>query len=179
MISETEIRGALAALGRELAAIDVRGEICLFGGAAMVLAFQARQATKDVDAIFAPADVIRRLASKVGVERGLAEDWINDGVKGFVSARQSFAPLEMNLPNLAVLVPAPEYLLAMKCMAARIGESTRDMEDAKFLIRHLHLTGAAKTLDIVEEYYPASQIPLKTRYFVDTAFEEIRVETDR
>ena len=103
----------------------------------MVLAYHARQSTKDVDAIFAPAGVIRDLAAEIGHERGLDADWINDGVKGFVSSRAAFAPLELDLSNLSVLMPVPEYLLAMKCMSARTGESSRDMEDVKFLIRHL------------------------------------------
>ena len=173
MITEEEIRGSLAALDRALAMQGIRGEICLFGGAVMVLAFHARQSTKDVDAIFAPAADIRALAARVGRDRGLEEDWINDGVKSFVSSRASFVPLELQFSNLSVLMPVPEYLLAMKCMAARTGESSRDMEDAKFLIRHLGLDSPETVLTTVEAYYPAGRITPKTRYFVEAAFEEL------
>ena len=139
----------------------------------MVLAFHARQSTKDVDAIFVPAADIRALAAEVARDRGLDEDWINDGVKRFVSSRASLVPLEVQFTNLSMLMPVPEYLLAMKCMAARAGESSRDMEDVKFLIRHLHLDSAAEALLLVEAYYPASRITVKTRYFVEAAFEEL------
>ena len=86
MLSETEIREALTALDGALAQRGVRGEICLFGGAVMVLAFHARQSTKDIDAIFAPTALIREVANELGRERGWEDGWINDGVKGFLSA---------------------------------------------------------------------------------------------
>ena len=70
-------------------------------------------------------------------------------------------------------MPVPEYLLAMKCMSARTGESIRDLEDAMFLIRHLRLESASQALSMVEAYYPADQITVKTQYFVEAAFEEL------
>ena len=47
-----EIKQYLAELNEELRAMDVKGEVCLYGGAVMCLAFNARRATKDVDAVF-------------------------------------------------------------------------------------------------------------------------------
>jgi len=51
--------GRLAELLRER---NTEGEICLLGGTVMLLAFDARPTTKDVDAIFRPASLIRDLA---------------------------------------------------------------------------------------------------------------------
>ena len=45
---------ALRRLSELLRERGVQGEICLFGGTAMVLAFNARERTKDVDAVFHP-----------------------------------------------------------------------------------------------------------------------------
>ena len=179
MLTEEEIRASLAALNQALAARDLRGEICLFGGAVMVLAFRARQSTKDVDAIFGPAAAIRELAAGVGQERGLEEDWLNDGVKGFVSAHPATTSLELGLSNLSVLMPVPEYLLAMKCMAARSGESARDLEDVKFLLEHLGLDDKEQVLPIIEAYYPAPQLTVKTAYFVEVALEELAAARQR
>lgn len=173
MLGETEIRQALAEVDAALARRGIKGEICLFGGAVMVLAFQARQSTRDVDAVFAPAAAVREAAVEVGREHGWAEDWLNDGVKGWVSARQNVRDAGLNLPHLSVTMPTPEYLLAMKCMAARVEQGSRDFEDAKFLIRHLRLADCEAVLAIVEDYYPPNRLPVKTRYFVEAALEEL------
>lgn len=51
-LTRGQILLALEALSGELAARDVTGELCLFGGTVMVLAYSARVSTKDVDALF-------------------------------------------------------------------------------------------------------------------------------
>jgi hypothetical protein len=66
---------------------NVVGEIVIFGGAAMVLAHQARVSTKDVDAVFAPKDVVYRAADDVAADCGFDEGWLNDAVKGFLSEK--------------------------------------------------------------------------------------------
>jgi hypothetical protein len=81
------ILGALGSLSEELGKQGVTGEICLFGGTVMVLAFSARLATKDVDALFQPTNAIREIARRIADEQRLPSDWLNDGVKGFVSGR--------------------------------------------------------------------------------------------
>ena len=170
---------ALRALSDDLGKQNVMGEICLFGGTVMVLAFTARLATKDVDALFQPAQTIRDLARRIANEQHLPEDWLNDGVKGFVSSRHETT--SGNLPqfsHLRLTMPVPEYLLAMKCMAARIGGTTdepSDVADITFLIRHLTLKSAKEVLDLVGQYYPASRIPVKTQYLVEGLFEEGRI----
>jgi hypothetical protein len=168
---------ALQSLSDELASQEITGEICLFGGTAMVLGFTARISTKDVDAIFQPTQIIRELAERIAQEQNLPADWLNDGVKGFVSARHDTTT--GNLPqfsNLRLTMPVPEYLLAMKCMAARIAataEEPSDVADIRFLIRHLNLRTADAVLDVVGQYYPANRIPVKAQFLVEGLFEEI------
>jgi hypothetical protein len=53
-LSKEQILAALARLNDLLHEKGVMGEICIFGGAAMVLAFDARESTRDVDGIFVP-----------------------------------------------------------------------------------------------------------------------------
>ena len=48
---EVILRG-LQSLSDELGKHDVVGELCLFGGTVMLLAFNARLTTKDVDGLF-------------------------------------------------------------------------------------------------------------------------------
>jgi hypothetical protein len=175
---ETILR-ALNALSDELGKQGITGEICLFGGTVMVLAFTARLSTKDVDALFRPSTLIRDLAKGIGEEQNLPQDWLNDGVKGFVSARHETTAGNLpQFPHLRLTMPVPEYLLAMKCMAARLGGTTgeaSDVPDILFLIRRLQLKSAKDVLDLVAQYYPANRIPVKTQYLVEGLFEEGKV----
>src|SRR5438132_1176404 len=117
-----EIITALQRISDELERRNVFGEICLFGGTVMVVAFSARVSTKDVDAIFQPAQPIREIAREIGEESGFPSNWLNDAAKGFVSVRHETIEDSLpQFPHLRVTMPTPEYLLAMKCMASRIG----------------------------------------------------------
>ena len=57
-----EINKYLCLINEKLAAKDMKGEICLYGGALMCLVYNARPSTKDVDAVFQPASIIREIA---------------------------------------------------------------------------------------------------------------------
>ncbi|MSP40442.1 MAG: hypothetical protein EXR70_18285 [Deltaproteobacteria bacterium] len=170
---------ALQTLSDELGKQGVTGEVCLFGGTVMVLAFTARLTTKDVDALFQPTQTIREIARRIAGEQHLPADWLNDGVKGFISTRHETTT--GNLPQFAHLrltMPVPEYLLAMKCMAARIGGTTdepSDVTDIIFLVRHLKFKSAQEVLDLVGQYYPANRIAVKTQYLIEGLFEEGKI----
>ena len=64
------MRPALEELSRRLGERGVQGEICVSGGAAMILAFRARQTTKHIDSIFAPPRLVREIVEEIGQERG-------------------------------------------------------------------------------------------------------------
>ena len=178
-LTREQILAALEALNRALAEREVIGELCVFGGAVMVLAFNARLATKDVDAVFQPAALVRELARQVGEVAGLPANWLNDGVKGYLSARHEVVagPLPQ-FEHLRLTMPTAEYLLAMKCLASRIGAGAGEADDTSdiaFLIRHLELRSPRAVMDIVTAYYPPRQIPVKAQFLVDSLFEEGRV----
>src|SRR5450755_2415827 len=83
-LGREDIRALLDDLSAELAARGARAELFLVGGAALAVAYDAMRATRDLDAVFIPADVVRQAATAVAEHRGLAEDWLNDAVKGFL-----------------------------------------------------------------------------------------------
>ncbi len=178
-MTREQILAALNAVSDELGRLSVTGEVCVFGGTVMVLAFNSRPATKDVDALFQPARTILEIARRVAIEHGLPTDWINDGVKGLVSDRHETTTGNLpQFPHLRLTMPVPEYLLAMKCMAARIVGTTdepSDVADIVYLVRHLHLDSPKEVLDLVGQYYPANRIPVKTQCLVEGLFEEGKV----
>ena len=81
MFDVDQIKDLFRALNRELARMDVVGEVGICGGAVMCLVFQARRATKDVDGIFHPTGEIREAARRVADERGIPRDWLNDAAR--------------------------------------------------------------------------------------------------
>jgi hypothetical protein len=168
-LTKSDIVAALARLNELLGSRGVTGEICLFGGTVMVLVFNARISTRDVDAIFQPASLIRELAIAIAEERGLPGAWLNDGVKGFQSEAADTTTAGLpQFAHLRIFRPTAAYLLAMKCLAARSGEGTLDVDrqDIQTLVQHLELRTADEVLDVVEKFYPIERIPPKTQFMV-------------
>ncbi|MEX0900435.1 MAG: hypothetical protein WD081_07060 [Gammaproteobacteria bacterium] len=161
-LTAVTIRDLFARLNQELAKEGSEGELYLVGGAVMCLVFDARAATRDVDAIFKPAALIRHAAARVARDAGVPEDWLNDGVKGFLGGRAAFDPF-LELSHLKVFVAQPEYLLALKCAAMRLGPETHDLDDIRYLLRYLNVDSPSDALDIVTRYFDAAKLPAKTR----------------
>ena len=163
-----EIKQYLGELNDELRAIDVKGEICLYGGAVMCLVYDARPNTKDVDAVFKPTRELREAIKRVAAAHGLPSDWLNDAVKGYVVPHPQ--RILFDFPHLKVYVPEADYLLAMKALAARV--DTADVADVRLLISRLGLRQAEEVFAILEKYYPRQQIKPATQFFIEELFEQ-------
>jgi hypothetical protein len=63
----------------------------------------------------------------------------------------------------------------MKCMAARVAEydTVGDKKDIIHLCQHLGINTTEEVLNLVEDYYPTSRIPVKTHFFIEEIMEEI------
>ena len=161
-----EIVDALTALGARLSMREVEGEVYVVGGAAIAIAFDARRATRDVDAVFEPKQAIYAAADEIGSELGLPPGWLNDGVKGFVVGPDADAATVLEVPGLRVLVASPRILLAMKVLAHRVGE---DDEDVRLLARELELADANAVLAVAEAVY-GDRLDAAARFFVEELF---------
>ncbi len=165
-LTKADIRRLFELLDAELAAQDAEGELYLVGGAVMCLALDAREATRDVDAFFRPARVIREAAARVAATAGVPDSWLNDAVKGYLNPRGEYDAY-LELEHLRVFVARPEYLLAMKCTAMRIGEEFHDLDDVRFLLRYLNISKFQEALDIVQRYFGEEEILPKTRFALE------------
>lgn len=173
-LTKADILHLFELLNTELATTGTHGEVYLVGGAVMCLALDARAATRDVDAWFKPAALVREAAARVAARASVPATWLNDAVKAWLSPRGEFGPF-LERSHLQVFVARPAYLLAMKCVAMRLGEEFHDLDDVRFLVRYLNLTSAADALAIVTQYFDEPQIPLKTRL----ALEELLAPRDQ
>ncbi|MEP7120663.1 MAG: DUF6036 family nucleotidyltransferase [Byssovorax sp.] len=136
MLSRDDIRRALLALACELEEAAIRCEIVVVGGAALVLLYGAREATKDVDVLISSAAdpaLIRSAVQRVGRALDLPDDWMNDAAKGYVHGL-SLGDVLLDEPALLVRAPAPHQILAMKLSAWR---DDVDIEDARLLLTKL------------------------------------------
>ena len=118
-------------LGARLERRGVTGEVLVFGGAAMILAFNARAATRDIDAVSAPDDAVRTAADEVAQEHGLPRSWLNNQASSYLSlsAAEGKVPA-FEAGGLRVYALAPQQLLAMKAgrpsSARRAGHPVSD-----------------------------------------------------
>jgi hypothetical protein len=165
-LTQPEIRRLFELLNEELSQAKISGELHVVGGAVMCLAYDARPSTADVDAYFRPPEAVRKAAARVAAKAGIDADWLNDGVKGFISEQADFAPF-LELSHLRVMVARPEYLLAMKCLAMRIGAEFHDEQDVRFLLRLLEISSFDQAIAIIAKYYPRERFPQKTLYALE------------
>ena len=168
-------------LGLKARAAEKIVEIAIYGGSALVLTLPGRVATKDVDAVVhQEAAWLRQAVSALAEEKGWPPDWLNDGVKGWLSHRDADPEAKRffksypseDEPGLRVFVASPTYLFAMKCLAMRIGgvEETQDRSDIEALALTLGIATAERALEVVSLYYPLSQVSPKTQYGVEEIF---------
>jgi len=162
-LSAKDLRRLFGLLDEELAKAGIAGELYLVGGAVMCLAYSARPSTEDVDGYFRPSQEVRAAAARIAARSDLKPDWLNDAVKGYLSERGEFRPW-LELGHLKVMVAQPEYLLAMKCLAFRIGPEFHDEDDVRFLLRLLEIGSYEKAVAVITRYYPVERFPQKTLY---------------
>jgi hypothetical protein len=165
VLSSEEIRSLLTELGAELEVDGVRGELFVVGGAAMALAYNTRRSTRDVGAVFEPKQVVYRAARRVAARHDdLAEDWLNDAVKGYLLGDDPDATVLFDHPGVRVRVASPRYLFTMKVAAARV---ERDADDLAALYRLSGFESAAQALDFVEHAYPHLHLQPKAAYLLE------------
>jgi hypothetical protein len=167
LLDREALIGAFRALNEELARSDVRAEVFVVGGAAMALAYDARRATVDVDAVFVPAAEVRTAAQRVAEQLGLESDWLNDGAKAFMPGPDSDRIGVFEGTNLSVAAASPRYLLAMKLLAARLD---RDQDDIRLLYELCGFTTPEEGLNLLESTYPNRIMAPRVQFLLEEMF---------
>jgi Nucleotidyltransferase of unknown function (DUF6036) len=139
LLTAEKLREAFTLLGSRLQTRGVTADVFIFGGAAMVLGFDARPSTRDVNAIWRPHGVVQHEAWEVASILDLPRWWLNEQASSYLPAGTNFdgSPL-FDVPGLRVIQASPELLLAMKIAAARTG----DLDDIRLLADHLKMNDA-------------------------------------
>jgi hypothetical protein len=181
------LEDALAELGQRAFAAGRTVEIAIYGGSALLLTLNRQINTGDVDAVFeGNKDFVKKLAAEMAEEFGWDENWLNDGVKGWLSRRDADPDVKAlfktypteDQPGLRVYTAKPEYLFAMKCRAMRVGgiETNSDIDDIKLLARAIGLKNSEEALMLVEKFYPQNMLQPKTRLGLEEIFSNLEID---
>ena len=185
----TALDFALTELGRRAYEAGRTVEIAVYGGSALLLTFHRQINTVDVDAVFdKDKGFVKKLAADMAADFGWDETWLNDGVKGWLSTRDSDPEVKAlfktypseEQPGLRVFVAKPEYLFAMKCRAMRIGgiDLSSDIDDIRLLAREIGVTSSEEALKLVEKFYPYNVLEPKTRFGLEEIFSSIDAQSN-
>jgi hypothetical protein len=153
-------------------------DISVYGGSCLMLVSNFRVSTKDVDAVAASDQTFIDSAARIVADRrGWPHDWLNDGVRTYLSPAATGQrhhaffrsyPDEAK-PGLRVFVPTAEYMLAMKLMAMRV-DVTSEGEDLDDILNLLDVVGLARKEDVVgfaAGFYPEARISAKIMLALD------------
>jgi hypothetical protein len=157
----------LTGLGARLLEQGIEGELYLVGGGAMLLGYNRNTVTKDLDAIYAPAELIDQIADHMAAERtdfALLPGWLNSQVLPLLPrVKDSRAWQALDVPGLCVQIASPEHLLAMKARASR---SIRDFDDIAVLADILAITNINQVWEICESVWGFDVFTEETRELI-------------
>lgn len=157
MLSRSEIEGALADLVAELTTLRRPVTIYIVGGTALMLGYDARQATRDVDAVVTPPDDVLRAAVEIARRRSLPDDWLS-------VAASMFVPPHPEDPNPTVFlqeegvrveIASAEWLLGMKIRASR---GRQDIDDIRLLLEITNVRTVDAAVAVYDRVYEEDPI---------------------
>jgi len=169
MINANDIEKYLLEINEYLKKEDRNGEIVLAGGAVMALVYRARNSTQDIDALFKPSTEIRGIITKIAKKHNLQKDWLNDGVKGFITDKMK-QDIYAEYSNLTIYTINAESLLAMKLTSARF--DSKDQSDALFLMNYLKIKNINQLYKIVDKYIPENRHTINSHYFIQDTYDK-------
>jgi hypothetical protein len=151
----------------------VIGHIYVIGGAAMILAYDARRITRDINALFEPDTAVTAAVREIAHKQGWPETWLNNQASAFVSRTPGNGSVAFDHPYLQVLVTPADHLLAMKVLAAR---SVRDSDDIRALIKRLGLRTPKEVFEVVSRFFPDETLPQRSKLLVEDILQTLKSE---
>lgn len=154
-------------------------EIAIYGGSALMLVFDYRQATYDID--FVPvagaSAKITEIANRAATSLGLPPNLLRDDVSMFVSDAalyEVFGEFPKGDGNLRVFSATPEYIFAMKMLAMRSSMETEDLRDIWELADACGIEDSEAAIRMLAKFYPGQELPVRNRLILEDVFEAKR-----
>ena len=164
------VSGAFELMGRYLRDREVLGEVAIYGGTAILLQFDWRRATQDVDAVILNGEregVVKDAVAYAALALGLPDEWLNNYVDGFTPETEDRSFFSVfgsypsgETPGLRVFLAKPGYLCAMKLKALQRGAlDDRDFEDAVRLAREIGVEDEEGLMRVYTGFFPCEDLP--------------------
>lgn len=171
-LSKKLIQTLFEDLNNELAILDTKADLFVIGGTAMLIAYDARPSTKDIDVIWQPSEPIRKIIKLLSEKYDIDADWLNGATKGLMPNVQDENPVVIfDGSYLSVSAPSPQYLLATKILASH---QTRDREDIELLVKLCEITNVDQCFAIVDKYYPGRPLQTRSKFMVEEIILELQ-----
>lgn len=167
--------------------VNPEAEIVIVGGASMIMNYNFRETTTDIDSIIRAASFMKDIINKIADENGLENGWLNDDFKRTDSYSDKLIECSKFYKKfcgcLSVRTVSEEYLLAMKVKSARIYK--HDLSDIIGIIkehqemeRELDCSMVEKAyLKLYDEQIPTEMLKKLKNIFAQQNLEELFYET--
>jgi len=176
----------LSEMGRIAVERGMTLEIAVYGGSALALVYQWREATHDVDFMPVRGDVetVRAIADQALRNLGLPEGGFRPDVEIFrsdneeVAVHGEFPPNRGDAHGIRVFTASPRYLLAMKVLSMRSSLETEDARDVWHLLDACGIDSADEAVALAARFYPDREVPVRNRRLVEDIVEAKRSGQD-
>jgi hypothetical protein len=170
-LDRAKMEEAFAIMGRYLLDRRALGEIAVYGGSAILLQFEWRKLSQDVDArIISDGNrgLVIEAVHYAAKQLGLSPSWLNESVamyarRGEVDTDRVFVGTYPSPDRYGLRVTAakPSYILAMKLGALeRFTIDDRDYQDAINLGAACGVTTVEGLKDLFRKYFAEDELPL-------------------
>lgn len=161
----TDLHEAFTSLADKLQHRNVIGQVHVFGGTAMLLAYNPdRAATRDIDAQFSPDGPMNAAIREIASQNQWPTTWLTSQAVSYASRTPGEGARVFDHPHLQVAATPPDHLMAMKTLAAR---ATRDADDLRILFQHLNITRQRQVWPIVDRFFPDTPIPERSKALIE------------
>lgn len=128
-------------------------EIVLIGGASILINYNFRDVTNDIDALFLPSSEIKEAIIKVSEKFNISTKWLNDDfktTKSYSNKLPEFSTFYKSYNEvITVRTIKDEYLIAMKLVSGRIYKN--DISDIIGILYECKKHGKIITFELIDK----------------------------
>lgn len=159
--------------------VKIPAEIILIGGASILINYDFREMTYDMDAIIKSSGAMKDAINIVGDRLGLPVGWLNTdfvNTKSYTPRLAEYSKYYKTFANvLQIRTVSAEYLVAMKLMAGR--QYKNDLSDIIGVLiaqedRNEALDFATIQKAIIDLYDSYDKIPENSRVFIEAVYKK-------